>query len=488
MHPVVILYKSDGQGGLELHYTLRSLKNISNFNGQVFVVGDSEPWFKNITVIKAPQSTASPYKDVELKMMAVINDVRVPDDFILLNDDFFTTTKTTVRDMHSGVITSGTNGYHNRAKQKTKEFLIKRGIKEPLNYSIHVPMIMNKQKRLEVHYLIKPTLDGVALLSRTVYGNIFNLSGEYYEDKKTKTPHLKEGEFISTQYYTDELKKLFPRPCRYEITQRSTKRVDLSRPAYGETTQPIPNIVHQIWLGPLDPPLKWMQTWSDMNPNWEYMHWNNKKVFARKWRNQHIIDEYRKRCERVKKKKQFISARGGVFTGEKATLFAWHVIADLIRYEILYEYGGYMPGSDSVCIKCIDDKFTQDFDVYTVRTGSLHTENMSRLREKYPNEDPTDYDKVLWGRYQPLNCSPILAAKKGSPFLKQCIEELHKLKPEELGEAVDTTGNVFMGKMIQKYNPDIHMPDFGAKSDRVTHNPYSIHYAGTTKNRYSQGR
>lgn len=255
----------------------------------------------------------------------------------------------------------------------------------------------------------------------------------------------------------------------------------------------IEKIIHQVWIGPLPPPTKWMNTWKEKNPNWEYKLWTNKEVFSRKWKNQHLIDEYVRRYDLTKGRKPsqdtFTSARGLVFKGEKATLFAWHVIADILRYEILYEEGGYMPGADTVCLKSIDDKFQVDFGAYTVRTGNLYVDKMNYLKGKYPNGNPSNEDRLAWDRYAYENASPILACKKGNKFVGQLVDELHKLKPEDLGEAVDTTGNVFMGKMIRKYQPkDLHQIDYIVGKDRIKMGEYSIHYSGTMKNRYGEGR
>jgi len=253
----------------------------------------------------------------------------------------------------------------------------------------------------------------------------------------------------------------------------------------------IDRIIHQIWIGPTPPPQKWLDTWTDKNPNWQYKLWDNEAVLGRKWKNQRIIDFYVDRYnEHIKgetiAQDTFKLNSGILLKGSKATYFAWHVIADVLRYEILHEYGGYMPGADSVCQECIDDKFTDDIELYTLRTGNLHVKQLAALDRRYLGQEITGRDKVLHTRYQYDNASPILGARKGHEFLAQCIQELNMLETHQLGEAVDTTGNVFMGKMIRKYKPDITMPDYTLRAERT--NDYSIHYSGTTKNTYHLGR
>lgn len=479
-YPVVIPYVRTQDGGQELKYTLRSLKNLTEWNGEVFIIGDREDWFRNITHIPNKTRSYSPYEDVENKVLLALRDRRIPDDFIFTNDDIYITRKTTIKNWHRGELPKEGKGYHMKAKIATRSFLISKGIENPLDFSVHAPMILNKQKRMEVHKIVKRSLRGTALLARTIYGNMFIDPKDMVKtkDKKTKTSKLMSGAVISTQYFTDELSDKFPEESKFE-------------PNY---ITPVPKIIHQVWIGPLPPPQKWMVTWKAKNPDWKYMFWGNRELKNHKWKNQHLIDEYLRRYNDEVKNKfkgidKFVSARGAVFKGEKATLFAWHVIADIIRYEILHEYGGYMPGADTQCLKSINDKWDRDFDCYTVRTGNLYEQKYHMILQALSGSEPNPQQKLMLERYHPLNSSPILASKKGSKFLAQIIDELHKLKPEELGEAVDTTGNVFMGKMIEKYNPPgLYNVDYVVKKDRVKMDRHSIHYAGTTLNSYRKGR
>jgi len=264
----------------------------------------------------------------------------------------------------------------------------------------------------------------------------------------------------------------------------------------------IPKIIHQVWIGPKPAPLKWMDTWKKFNPDWEYVLWDNKKIFdkRRKWKNQWIIDEYVRRYEMMVKGKgdngidMFISAQGATFLGDKATYFAWHVIADVVRYEILYRYGGYMPGADSECVAPIGDYFDKS-DLYIVNTGHLYVENFKKLQNGEHNLTP-EMLKLKLARYAPENAAPVAAAAKGHWFLKALIDELHRLKKKDLGEAVDTTGNVFMGKMIRKYHPDAEVAyylkqgdEFSAVKNGVGHQTgFSYHHSGTTRGCYEQGR
>ena len=213
-YSVVYCYLKTHDNGAELRHSLRSLKYLTDFNGEVFVIGDKEDWFNNITHIPSNKSRRSPYEDVELKILTAINDERVPDDFILMQDDIFFTKKQKYRTLYDGELPTGLPGIHKRGLERSRELLTSLG-KTTRNYDIHVPILINKKKRLEVHELIRGSLQGVPYQWRSIYGNLF-LRGKQYEDKKTRTAELLKGDIISTLYYTDELAKLYPEPSQYE--------------------------------------------------------------------------------------------------------------------------------------------------------------------------------------------------------------------------------------------------------------------------------
>ena len=92
----------------------------------------------------------------------------------------------------------------------------------------------------------------------------------------------------------------------------------------------IPRILHSIWVGDKPKPIKLMQTWKDKHPDYKFFEWNNETVRKMKFRCQKQIDQM---------------WGVGRFNG----------VADLIRYEVLYEFGGFVAPADSVCLNPIDD-------------------------------------------------------------------------------------------------------------------------------------
>ena len=54
----------------------------------------------------------------------------------------------------------------------------------------------------------------------------------------------------------------------------------------------IPKIMGHIWVGHLQAPQTWMQTWCDFHPDWKYRLYDNEFLFLRRWKNQELIDAF----------------------------------------------------------------------------------------------------------------------------------------------------------------------------------------------------
>ncbi len=218
----------------------------------------------------------------------------------------------------------------------------------------------------------------------------------------------------------------------------------------------IQKIIHQTWVGDKPSPKKWMDTWKRKNPKWSYMLWDNKTIEK--------LD--------IKCKKQF-----DYYWNKKI----WHGVADIVRYHALYEYGGFQPGADSVCLRPIDDLFGNGFDLFTfacyanyyprhwIREDGVEDDTVPNFMDKK--------DKVFWGLVAPIHGS-----KKGHPFLKLLIDEISSL--EELGSPWKTTGNLLCSKMIKKHKPEIviyPMHYFTSKRKARAKPPIEYIYVGNDK-------
>ena len=101
----------------------------------------------------------------------------------------------------------------------------------------------------------------------------------------------------------------------------------------------IPKIIHQIWVGNKEMPVEWMQTWKEKHSEWEFMLWDNESVAKHDFRRKDKIE----RC----------IAKG-----------LPHGAADIIRYEILYEFGGVVAPADSICLLPIDELLDIEEDCF----------------------------------------------------------------------------------------------------------------------------
>jgi mannosyltransferase OCH1-like enzyme len=93
----------------------------------------------------------------------------------------------------------------------------------------------------------------------------------------------------------------------------------------------IPKIIHQIWLGDQSKrPNSLIQTWKEKNPSWQHKLWTDDNI-------PELI------C-----KKQFDDCPS--LPGK----------ADILRYQLLYNEGGFFIDADSECVNPLDDFLTNN--------------------------------------------------------------------------------------------------------------------------------
>jgi mannosyltransferase OCH1-like enzyme len=205
----------------------------------------------------------------------------------------------------------------------------------------------------------------------------------------------------------------------------------------------IPRRLSHIWIGPRPAPEEWMQTWRQKHPTWDYTLYGNDYLRRTRFRNQALIDFY---------------MEAGQYAG----------VADLMRYEILHEFGGFMPEADSLCRHPVDDLF-----------------HMAKAYTVYENE-------FVRGKL----VSPILACEPKNKFVGILIDRLGELRPDDLIDPWMSTGNLFVAEMIERYGADVHVfPSHTFipvhPSGRVYDGPekvYAFQLFGTTRGAYAEDR
>ena len=213
----------------ELRYSLRSIEK--NFPGHnVWVVGYKPDWYSGPFI--PVKDTSNKFNNIRLAMIEACNHPGVSDDFVLMNDDFFLIKPITEwKNYNGGLLSDKITRYRQINPTATYLILLKKtftqlkhmGIRQPLDYDIHVPMVFNKSKLLEIAYLqLKP---------RSLYGNLYQIASETITDVKRYAPDSymnslsymnAEYPFISTEDKSFDLVKkeilgdMFPEPSKYE--------------------------------------------------------------------------------------------------------------------------------------------------------------------------------------------------------------------------------------------------------------------------------
>ena len=201
----------------------------------------------------------------------------------------------------------------------------------------------------------------------------------------------------------------------------------------------IPKIIHQIWIGNLEPPVSLMDSWKNKNPDFKYILWDEEKIRDEKFSSQVKIDEIEEYCGK----------------------------ADIIRYEILNRYGGVYIDADSYCIE---------------KLGNFLLEKSFAV---YENE------KIRKG----LIATGVLGFEPNHPFLSNILKIIKKIpvSKEETGKkAWQTVGPLLFTKIYNKTLQKIKIyPSFMFYPEHYTGEIYKGHgksfayqFWGSTKSNY----
>jgi hypothetical protein len=185
----------------ELRYSIRSVvKNLSH--DKIWVVGGKPDWYTG-NYIKVNQSR-SKYINARNNLKAICNEAQISDSFVLMNDDFYIINRvSSIPYMYAGTLSDRIkereelftgNSYTNLLRQTLGSLLSKRKT-VILDYELHVPMIMEKNKLKKVLMF--------SGLWRSVYGNIFNVGGIKIKDVKV---YEKTNKFYANGYDINNLK------------------------------------------------------------------------------------------------------------------------------------------------------------------------------------------------------------------------------------------------------------------------------------------
>jgi len=154
----------------------------------------------------------------------------------------------------------------------------------------------------------------------------------------------------------------------------------------------IPKVIHQIWIGDQTKrPSELIQTWIDKNPSWEHKLWTDENL------------------PELKNKLQFDAMKE--YAGK----------ADILRYELLYDMGGFFIDADSECIEPLDDFFVNNDSFCCWENEYIRTGLMS---------------------------NGYLGASKNNELMSKIIEHIGTISTDELKNAPDLTAWKYTGPML----------------------------------------
>jgi mannosyltransferase OCH1-like enzyme len=162
----------------------------------------------------------------------------------------------------------------------------------------------------------------------------------------------------------------------------------------------IPKIIHQIWLGgPLPEKYKeWQKSWSLKNPGWQYRLWTDADL-------EHFPFTDRKRFEQ------------SPGPGERA---------DILRYDILYHFGGLYVDTDFECLQAFD-KVHESCDFYVGLEAAFEVDQ------------------------EPGIGTALIGSVAGHPILLDCLQEISKKAPGQTPhEVMSVSGPGCMRKAFFK--------------------------------------
>lgn len=227
-YDVVYILKQYSQPD-ELRYSLRSICENMEFNRVWFYCGKPAGLKPDVYVPKA-QTGANKWEKVRSSLIDICKNDDITKRFWLFNDDFYILKPYhRMKPYHVGELRDHINRVEARHNGRTPytmqlrecEYQLKKAGLTTLDYAIHVPLLIERDKMLEALKAF-PSVP----MFRSVYGNYANIGGTQREDVKINKPGTAVDPKLDLLSSSDKsihgevgrfLAERFPNKCRYEL-------------------------------------------------------------------------------------------------------------------------------------------------------------------------------------------------------------------------------------------------------------------------------
>lgn len=206
-YPVVYSYKKSRTRELEL--SIESLKNLKEFNNEVFIIGDKPDLQGDYThlPIQYPWGKDSRVKSND-EICAYLTAADFLGDFIIMADDIFILQPWSLEYQNRGTldehITSRRRGdSYTRQLKQTRDFLLENG-QPTLSYEMHIPFLVNSEQLRDAAELIRTSNP---MFIRSIIGNWFEIPSKQSVDPKNQ-PITDETVLYSSQDNTFDYEKV----------------------------------------------------------------------------------------------------------------------------------------------------------------------------------------------------------------------------------------------------------------------------------------
>ena len=191
----------------------------------------------------------------------------------------------------------------------------------------------------------------------------------------------------------------------------------------------IPRILHRIWVGPEEMPADFAafgERWASLHPEWEHRLWTDENLPADVQRPE-VLDQNRIPAER----------------------------ADVLRYELLWRYGGVYVDADMEPLKPLDDLMGGEFFIGDLKPGRIN--------------------------------NAVIGSAPGHPIMETAMREARFMVYDDPRQApVDeikvSTGPLFLAGVVERFS-DVHtLPPaaFYPTQDAELETAYARHHTART--------